>query len=95
MAAVYFVFVANVTNPEQLKEYEAAAVGTLDPASVIALDASVQTVEGDDRHRVVILKFESNEAALEWYNSEAYQKVLPLRLNSISDGWGGIATALG
>jgi hypothetical protein len=57
-------------------------------------DRSATTVEGDERNRAVILKFESKEAALEWYNSEGYQKALPLRLNSISDGWGGIVTAL-
>ena len=95
MAAVYFVAAGNVTDAQQLKEYESRAGGTLDPSTVVAADTSVTTLEGDERHRVVILKFESEEACLEWYNSEAYQEVLPLRLNSISDGWAGIATALG
>jgi uncharacterized protein (DUF1330 family) len=95
MAAVYFVFAHNVTNPEQLKEYGAEAGGTLEPTALVAADTSVTTIEGDDRRRVVILKFESEEAAMEWYNSDAYQKALPLRLNSISDGWAGIVKAAG
>ncbi len=95
MPEVYFVAVANVADRAQLDDYEAKAVPTLGSAGVLAVDASVRTVEGDPRNRVVILKFESEEACTEWYKSEAYQKVLPLRLNSISDGWAGMATAFG
>jgi len=40
-------------------------------------------VEGDAPHgRSVILEFESPDRAMEWYNSAAYQKILPLRLNN-------------
>ena len=44
---------------------------------------------------MVILRFPSEEACLEWYNSDAYQKVLPLRLSSVSDHWAGMVTAFG
>jgi uncharacterized protein (DUF1330 family) len=37
----------------------------------------------------------TDESALEWYNSEEYQKVLPLRLDAVTDNWAGIATAFG
>jgi uncharacterized protein (DUF1330 family) len=95
VAGVYFVFAHNVTDPEQLKEYGANAAGTLEPTALVAADTSVTTIEGDERRRVVILRFESKEAAMEWYNSDEYQKALPLRLDSISDAWAGIVTAAG
>jgi uncharacterized protein (DUF1330 family) len=92
MAAVYFVAVHNVTDPEQLKQYM-GAVGSLGAGEVIAADENATTFEGDPRSRMVILRFPSKEAALEWYNSEDYQTALPLRLNSISDNWAGTVTA--
>jgi uncharacterized protein (DUF1330 family) len=94
MTAVYFVTVANVADWERLREYEAEAVGAVVSATPIGFDESVTTLEGDERGRAVILKFESKEAALEWYHSEAYQKVLPLRLDATSEGWAGIVTAI-
>jgi uncharacterized protein (DUF1330 family) len=30
--------------------------------------------------RTIVMKFDSRDAALAWYNSPAYQEVLPLRL---------------
>ena len=96
MAAVYFVAVHNVTDPDQLKEYVAAASGSgLGPAEVVAADEAAITYEGDPRSRIVILRFPSQDAVDEWYKSEAYQKALPLRLNSISDNWAGVVKAFG
>lgn len=96
MAAVYFVAVHNVTDPDQLRQYVAAASGGgLGAAEVVAADEDAVTYEGDPRSRVVILRFPSQEAVDEWYKSEAYQKALPLRLNATSDNWAGVARALG
>jgi uncharacterized protein (DUF1330 family) len=95
MAAVYFVAVHNVTDPDQLKQYLAAAGGTVGAAEVLAADEAATTYEGDPRSRVVILRFSSQEAVDEWYHSEAYQKALPLRLNSTSDNWAGVVKELG
>jgi uncharacterized protein (DUF1330 family) len=92
MAAVYLIAVHNVTDPEQLQQYldGVFALGGLD---VLALDSAAATIEGDTRSRAVIVRFPSREAALEFYHSEEYQKVLPLRLNSTSDNWLGIVDA--
>jgi uncharacterized protein (DUF1330 family) len=95
MAAVYFVTVHNVTDSDGLKEYVAAAGGTLGSAEVIAADENATTYEGDPRSRIVILRFPSKEAVDEWYKSEAYQKALPLRLACTSDNWAGVVTGLG
>ena len=85
-----------VTDPVKLEEYLSGAGSSLGAAEVLAADdEGVITLEGDDRSRVVILRFASKEAALEWYNSEEYGKVKPLRLDATQDGWLGIATAFG
>lgn len=43
-------------------------------------------VEGAWQGAVVLMEFPSREAATNWYNSAAYQEILPLRLkNAISD----------
>lgn len=93
MAAVYLIAVHNVTDPEQLQQYldEVFAIGGLE---VLALDSAATTIEGDSRSRAVIVRFPSREAALTFYNSEEYQKVLPLRLNATSDNWLGLVDAL-
>jgi uncharacterized protein (DUF1330 family) len=97
MAGVYFLAVHNVTDPDQLREYVAAATGGggLGSAEVVAADEAAITYEGDSRSRVVILRFPSQEAVDEWYKSEAYQKALPLRLNATSDNWAGVVKAFG
>ena len=95
MPPVYAVAVHNVTDPEMLQRYAIGAGPTLAGAEVVAIDTAVRTIEGDARHRAVILKFADEEAARRWYDSEAYQEVLPLRLDATSDGWAGLVTGLG
>jgi uncharacterized protein (DUF1330 family) len=95
MAAVYFVAVHNVSDPDQLREYVAAAGGTLGSGEIIVADEAATTYEGDPRSRIVILRFPSQEAVDEWYKSEDYQKALPLRLSSTSDNWAGVVKAFG
>jgi uncharacterized protein (DUF1330 family) len=42
-----------------------------------------ETVEGDWKpERVVVLEFESVEAAKTWYESPEYQEILPMRLRA-------------
>ncbi|HET6793902.1 MAG TPA: DUF1330 domain-containing protein [Acidimicrobiales bacterium] len=92
--AAYIVAVSNVSNADQLREYVAGAIPTMSGVEVVAADEAAVTLEGDDRHRVVILKFESEEAARAWYDSEAYSAVRPLRQGATTDGWLGLARGL-
>ena len=47
---------------------------------------AVDVIEGTWPGLVVLMEFPSRGAALAWYRSPAYQKILPLRLgNAISD----------
>lgn len=95
MPAVYAVAIHNVTDPEMLQQYGAGARPTLSEAEIVAIDSSARTLEGEPRSRVVILKFPDEAAARRWYDSDAYREVMPLRLNSTSDGWAGLVTAIG
>ena len=47
-----------------------------------------KVIDGEWQYpRTVIIKFSSYEKALEWYNSEEYQPVKPIRLtNSVANG---------
>jgi uncharacterized protein (DUF1330 family) len=82
---VYLVARGRIADQAMHDEYVAKAVPTI-PASarIIAIDMESEVVEGDQSdHRTVIIEFESREAFRAWYDSPAYQEVLPLRLQSV------------
>ena len=66
-------------------EYVARAIGTIPAdARIVSFDLASEVVEGDPAdHRTVIIEFPTREAFREWYDSPAYQEVLPLRLKSV------------
>ena len=41
-------------------------------------------VEGNSPERHVIIAFPDRQTAIDWYNSEAYQRILPIALSSSS-----------
>ena len=51
-------------------------------AEVLVADRNAQALEGDQRTSYVVLRFESEEAALAWYNDPEYTQVKKLRVNS-------------
>ena len=83
--AVYVISQSTVEDRDKLNQYAAAAAPTI-PAhggKVIAYDDAPTVVEGSiDRPRTVMLRFESQEAFQQWYDSPEYQEALPLRLES-------------
>ena len=83
--AAYLVFHNRVTNTEKMQEYLAQVGETLtayDP-EILVFAEHAEVIEGQtDLPRTIVLKFDSREAALAWYHSPAYQKVLPLRLEA-------------
>jgi uncharacterized protein (DUF1330 family) len=81
----YFVFHNRVVDDAKLQEYVPKAVESLAPYSpeLLVLDDNSQVIEGSTNlPRTVVVKFESREAAMDWYNSPAYQAVLPMRLQA-------------
>jgi uncharacterized protein (DUF1330 family) len=83
--AAYVIAEISITDPEVYEKYRAAA-----PPSVAAFDGAyrvrggaVTPVEGEaPTGRVVVLEFPDVDAARAWYESDAYQAVLPFRLAS-------------
>ena len=48
---------------------------------VLAVDDSPKAIEGETRdQRMVVIKFESDEAFYNWYDSPEYKEILPIRL---------------
>lgn len=95
MGAVYVVAIHEVTDAQKLNEYVTGVLPTLAEAEIIAADDGATTLEGEPRGRVVILKFDSEEAARRWYDSDAYGQVRHLRLDATTNGWLGLAKAFG
>ena len=79
----YAIFNINITNPEAYKEYVSRIVDLIKK-----FGGEYQVLEGEWKHpRTVVIKFPTYEKALEWYNSEEYKPIKPIRLaNSEANG---------
>ena len=83
--SVYVVAQSRIDNREMLTEYVGKALPTIQAGGgrVLAFDESPEVVEGEIAHpRTVILEFPSHDVFRAWYDSDGYQAVLPLRLES-------------
>lgn len=80
--AAYVIAEVSVTDPEGYEQYKPLA-----GASVVAgggtyevRGGAVESLEGEPvSGRIVILRFDSLDAARNWYHSDEYQAALPLR----------------
>jgi uncharacterized protein (DUF1330 family) len=92
--AAYFVFNYRINDQEAYKPYLAEVPGTLEAhdAEILVADFNSEGVEGAPGEVTVVLKFASKEAAMNWYRSPEYQKVIGLRTNN-SNGIGTLADA--
>ena len=81
--AALLILRIRVHDPETYKKYTAQTPAIIESfgGRFLVRGGAVDAVEGppEDR-RVVVIEFESMDRLLEFYNSETYQKVLPLRL---------------
>jgi uncharacterized protein (DUF1330 family) len=78
MPAAYVLVEMKLADPEQFKQYKAAAPATIAAAGgeYLARGGRCETLEGDwQPGRVTVLKFPSFEAAKAWYDSEQYRAV--------------------
>ncbi len=76
MPAAYVLVEMKVTDPEQYKQYMAAAPATIAAAGgeYVVRGGRHETLEGDwQPARVAVLKFPSFEAAKAWYDGEKYR----------------------
>lgn len=78
----YVIFTEETRDQAALDAYVGQAVPTLTEHNgrPIVVDDAFETVEGTwHGSRIVIVEFDSVDAAKAWYNSPAYQAVKPLR----------------
>lgn len=87
--SAYLIVNFDVDDRDQYKQYQKGAVPSLGigaTSKLVAYDHATNQVEGQGAgHQTVVLEFESMEAAKAAYDSEAYQEVLPLRLDATSN----------
>jgi len=79
---------AHLHNPninEDVLEYLERIQGTLDPydGRFIVHGGEPEVLEGTWPGTVVIIEFPSADAARDWYRSDAYTTILPLRTDNI------------
>ena len=86
----YAITQIEVTNPEDYKEYLAKVtdIVTKFGGEYLVRGGEFQCFEGEWKYpRTVIIKFATYEKALEWFNSEEYKPVKPIRLeNTVTNG---------
>ena len=86
MSKWYFVTNYSVTDPEGYADYPKLVGATQAGLAARLLAGPGETIEGEPLDRTVVLEFESREMFDEWYYSDAYQEILPLRRDN-SKGW--------
>ena len=83
------VAIINIENKEGYKEYQDSVLPMFEEMGieVLAVDDTPQAIEGETRNqRMVVIKFENEDAFKGWYESEEYEKIKPIRLaNSIGE----------
>ena len=77
----YFVVNYDITDQEKYEQYVQAVVPTLIQSSgeILVVDHEPNYLEGNSRNTLVVLEFESEAAAMKWYNSPEYQAIIPTR----------------
>jgi len=83
----FIIFQENLQDREKFDAYRKVVMPTLAPFAGKFLVRGGQStiIEGEwPFERTVILEFPSRADAEGWYNSPAYQEILPLRLSSMT-----------
>ncbi|HKJ73401.1 MAG TPA: DUF1330 domain-containing protein [Alphaproteobacteria bacterium] len=84
----YVIASYDVVDPERYEAYP-PGVGPLvakHGGELIVGDFDAKPLEGEKRGVYVVLRFESEEAALNWYNDPDYAPVRQIRLDSTANG---------
>jgi uncharacterized protein (DUF1330 family) len=86
MKAYCIVYERRIHDPQKFDEYRKQVMSTLEAygAKFLVRGGKFTALEGEmPFERIAMLEFPSRKAAEDWYNSPAYQKILPLRLNAM------------
>lgn len=82
--STYVIAEIEVTDPDGYAEYAPLANASVlrHGGRFVVRGGPAEIIEGDWSGRMVVLEFESLEAARAWYDSDDYQACLPLRLQN-------------
>ena len=84
--SVYVVAQGRIENREMLKQYVEKAIPTITAhgGRIVAFDETPEVVEGAvDFPRTVIIEFPNRMAFRDWYDSDEYQAILPIRFEAM------------
>ena len=86
--SVYLIASYDIVDPKGYESYVPGVLPLLQKhgAEILVADYAAEALEGRAQGVNVVLKFESEEAARNWYNDPAYGPVKQIRLNSTKDG---------
>ena len=84
----YILVSYDIVDPSAFEPYVPAVIPLLmkHGAEVLVADYESKTLEGDATSVNIVLRFDSEEAALAWYNDPDYASVKAIRLNSTTNG---------
>ena len=82
--STYVIAEIEVTNPDGYAEYAPLANASVlrHGGRFVVRGGPFEVIEGDWAGRMVVLEFESLDAARAWYHSDDYQACLPIRLQN-------------
>ena len=85
--SAYIVVSYDIVDSEGYEGYLPGVVPLLEKhgAEVLVADYDASALEGEARNVYVVLRFESEEAALAWYNDPAYEPVKKIRFDSCAN----------
>ena len=80
--AAYCIAQIEVTNMDEYMKYASQTIASAEKhgGEFLVKGGQAEWIEGSGSDRNVIVKFESVEVAKAWYNSDDYQKILPIAL---------------
>lgn len=82
MARAYMIGQFDIHDPDTYTEYRSRTPATIEKygGRFVVRAGRVETLEGEaPLPRVVVIEFPSFERAKEWYESEDYQRLIPIR----------------
>ena len=86
MAKGYWIARVDVENADRYPDYVSTAKPAFEEfgAKFLVRGGAVESLEGENRARNVVIEFESVEKAMACYNSDAYQAAKAIRLTAAS-----------
>lgn len=86
--SAYFIANYNITDPETYKDYVPGVIPLLQKhgAEILVADYESKSLEGEGCAVNIVLRFESEEAAMNWYHDPAYEPVKKIRLDATGNG---------